>query len=291
MTLRVLSWNLFHGRDSPPDPELFTWRSRLLRVSERNATHAQVNRDLLAEFATVLDTAGWDVALLQEAPPRWAGPLGSRCDAEPHRVLTSRNSLAPLRSLLGRLNPDLIASGEGGSNLTLVRRASGRILDRRELELRSPGVAERRAMAFTRVRLRAAGAGEICVANLHASAGRIRRELAEEELRLAAERAVAWADGAPLILGGDLNVRPRDSRIYEELASRHRLTGPTGPAALDHVLVRGLETAEPASAWPPERREVAAGGLALRLSDHAPVTAAFRVEAQASRVAATATEE
>ena len=31
--LRVLSWNLFHGRDFPPDPALRTLRSRLLRTT------------------------------------------------------------------------------------------------------------------------------------------------------------------------------------------------------------------------------------------------------------------
>ena len=36
-------------------------------------------------------------------------------------MLTSRNSLGALRAFAARLNPDLIASGEGGSNLTLVR--------------------------------------------------------------------------------------------------------------------------------------------------------------------------
>ena len=51
MKLRAITWNLFHGRDFPPDPALLTWRSRLLRISERNATHLQVNRSLLPEFA------------------------------------------------------------------------------------------------------------------------------------------------------------------------------------------------------------------------------------------------
>ena len=69
--IRVLSWNLYHGRDFPPDPALSTWRSRLLRITERNATHAQVNRSLLEEFGRVLNGFEWDVALLQEAPPRW----------------------------------------------------------------------------------------------------------------------------------------------------------------------------------------------------------------------------
>ena len=94
MQIEALSWNLFHGRDAPPDAALLTLRSRLLRTSERNATHLQVNRDLWSEFATVLARARWDVALLQECPPRWVESLASACGAEPHAVLTSRNSLA-----------------------------------------------------------------------------------------------------------------------------------------------------------------------------------------------------
>src|SRR5262249_58507409 len=96
-------------------------RSRLLRLDERNETHIQVNRDLTAEFATLLAASAWDVALLQECPPRFAEPLAAACGAEWQRALTSRNELGPLRGLLARQNPDLMASGEGGSNLTLVR--------------------------------------------------------------------------------------------------------------------------------------------------------------------------
>ena len=92
-----------------------------MRIEERNETHVQVNRDLAAEFAEMLAAAEWDVALLQECPPRFAAPLARACEAEAHRVLTSRNSLGALRTFAARLNPDLIASGEGGSNLTLVR--------------------------------------------------------------------------------------------------------------------------------------------------------------------------
>ena len=165
--VRVLTWNLAHGRDHPPDERLKTWRSRLLRISERNATHIQVNRDLFEEFASLIAGWDWDIALFQEAPPRWAQPLAKRCGADAHRALTARNALAPLRSAFARVNPDLIASNEGGSNLTLVR--GGAISERRELELRrSPArrlrrQPERRTMAFTRL------ASGICVANLHAS--------------------------------------------------------------------------------------------------------------------------
>src|SRR5665809_121527 len=57
--MRAISWNLFHGRDAPPDPELRTCRSRLLGLTETSATHVQVNRPLLDEFATVLNRDPW----------------------------------------------------------------------------------------------------------------------------------------------------------------------------------------------------------------------------------------
>ena len=274
MIVRALSWNLFHGRDFPPDPALLTRRSRLLRISERNATHKQVNRDLLDEFAGLLAAARWDIALLQECPPRWSERLAGACDAEGHRVLTSRNRCAPLRAALARLNPDLIASNEGGSNLTLVRPAAGAIEATDEVELQPGPSPERRTMALTRVR-GPAGAGELCVANLHASAGPARRRFAEREVLLGAERAVAWAADAPLIFGGDLNLRPSQTDVYDALAERFGLGGVSDADALDHLLVRNLEVIEPPRRWPSGRREVREDGLAIRLSDHAPLEAAF----------------
>jgi endonuclease/exonuclease/phosphatase family metal-dependent hydrolase len=264
----AIAWNLFHGRDFPPDRRLRSWRSRLLRVEERNETHVQVNRDLATEFATLLAGSAWDVALLQECPPRFAVPLARACSAEGHRVLTSRNSLGALRALLARQNPDLIASGEGGSNLTLVRRGHlGGILERRELTIHE-GAPERRAMAFTRT---AAG---ICVANLHATNDQ--PELATEDVLLAARRATEWAGDAPLLFGGDLNLRPaQDPGVFERLREELGLAAPTAPDAIDHLLGRGLAVVDRPVAWPPERRELPLDGRALRLSDHAPVEARF----------------
>jgi endonuclease/exonuclease/phosphatase family metal-dependent hydrolase len=244
----------------------------LLRITERNATHAQVNRSLEAEFEAVIAGADWDVALLQESPPRWAGPLARACGAETHISLTSRNSFAYLRRIAASLNPDLIGSDEGGSNLTLARQRSGGIAERRELVLAPGSQPERRTMAFTRL-----GDG-ICIANLHASTGPANRPRAERELLAAAERGIEWAAGSPLILGGDLNVRPRDSDVYAELEHRFGLCCPTAPGSLDHLLARGLEVFEPSATWPPERREVIrSDGRVIRLSDHAPVSAAFGV--------------
>jgi endonuclease/exonuclease/phosphatase family metal-dependent hydrolase len=281
--IRALTWNLFHGRDFPPDPALLTRRSRMLRVSERNDTHLQVNRNLFEEFAHVLCSASWDIALLQESPPRWAERLAELCDAKPHRVLTSRNSFGPLRALLTLLNPDLTGSDEGGSNLTLVRRRAAAVVERRELVLRPGPRPERRTMAFTRLRLTESDGRELCVANLHASAGRPLQAYSEEEVLLAAARSVEWAGDAPLILGGDLNLRPAESDVYETLAERFGLSGATAPHSLDHLLARGLDTVAAPRAWAPEDREVRQGGLAIRLSDHAPVEAEFALPASGVR--------
>jgi len=266
----AVSWNLFHGRDFPPDPALFTWRSRLLRIEERNETHVQVNRELVAEFAELLAAAAWDIALLQECPPRYAAPLAEACGAEAHRVLTSRNSLSPLRTFIARRNPDLIASGEGGSNLTLIR--SGKVAERRELAIHE-GRPERRSMAFTRIAL---GEGaDLCVANLHATNDR--PDLATADVLLAAEAATEWAGDSPLLFGGDLNLRPaEDPAAFEALRERFGLDAPTHPRAIDHLLARNLEIVEPATAWRPEQRELPRSGLRLRLSDHAPVEARFK---------------
>jgi endonuclease/exonuclease/phosphatase family metal-dependent hydrolase len=262
----AVGWNLFHGRDFPPDPALFTWRSRLLRTERRNQTHVQVNRDLTAEFAAMLSGAEWDVALLQEVPPRFAAPLARACKAEAHRVLTSRNSLAALRTAAARLNPDLIASGEGGSNLTLVRN-SFRIVERREVVIHE-GKPERRAMAFTRT------ASGLCIANLHATNDR--PELATADVLRAAAAAVEWTGDSPLLFGGDLNLRPaEDPQVFDELRNRFGLTGAGGPRAIDHLLSRNLTVVAAPTPWPAERRELRRDSRALRLSDHSPVEAGF----------------
>ena len=176
--------------------------------------------------------------------------------------MTSRNWLERLSWRIARGWPDLIGSSEGGSNLILARPASGGISDRKEMVIqeRHP---ERRTMGFVRL-----GSGA-CVANLHASTHPPR---AEGELLNAAEQAVEWADGSPLVFGGDMNVRAQSSGVYDELERRFGLTGNTAPDSIDHLLVRDVESASEPYAWPPERRELPQpDGRALRLSDHAPV--------------------
>ena len=268
--MRVLSWNLFHGRDAPPNRALRTRRSKLLRVTERDATHAQVNRSLLAEFATVLGTLPWEVALLQEAPPRWLNPLCRRLGAHGALALTARNLVPAGQRLAARANPDLIGSWEGGSNQLLVR-PPWRIAEVRRVTLaRRP---ERRRLLWAR--LSAADGRALCVGNVHLSVGR--PFAAAHEAASAAARAVEWSRAAPLAFGGDLNLPPRSSpTIFAELEERFGLAPPTAPDAIDHILVRGLEPLEAPRRLAAEERELPGpGGLALRLSDHAPVVGRF----------------
>jgi endonuclease/exonuclease/phosphatase family metal-dependent hydrolase len=291
MEIDALTWNVFHGRDFPPDPALFTWRSWLFGIEERNATHVQVNRDLFREFAGVIAEARWDVALLQELPPRWAYRLARACGADLQLTPTSRNWLRSLRRPIARRLPDLMGAWEGGANAILARGAVRSRLGSEEVVLRGP--PERRIVTFARLELvpdgqriqgqlrpasGIAAAGfepGVVVGNIHASGP---SPLAAEDTRAAGEAAVKFAGDDPIILGGDFNVTPDESDVYEELALRFGFRQPTGAHAIDHLLARRLEAVEPPTAWPAEEREVPAGDRAIRLSDHAPVQARFGCE-------------
>jgi endonuclease/exonuclease/phosphatase family metal-dependent hydrolase len=269
----VITWNLFHGRDFPPNPGLRTWRSRLLRVTERDSTHAQVNRPLLEEFAAVLNRLEWDIALLQEAPPRWQRALAERSGASSAIAITSRNFLPRLRAALAEWNPDLIASNEGGSNQVLVRPPSRIEEVRRDTLALRP---ERRRMLWTRLELDTGT--RLAAATLHATAGD--PPVAAKEVERAAVKALEWAGEDPLVLGGDMNVQPGQApEMFERMREHLGIAAPTAPKALDHLFARGVELVEAPRRLAPEEREIGQSqGLRIRLSDHAPVTATFRVK-------------
>jgi endonuclease/exonuclease/phosphatase family metal-dependent hydrolase len=175
MSLRVLTWNLFHGRALPPRDE-----------------------DLFDAFAERLSTWSWDVALLQEVPPWWPPALARACGAEERHALTSRNALLPLRRLVARCRPELLKANGGGCNAILVHGLGGvRVHARRRLCV----WPERRVVHAVSVRV---GGGDVWFANLHASTGRGARTLSD--VALAHATALRWAGGAPLVLGGDFNV-------------------------------------------------------------------------------------
>jgi endonuclease/exonuclease/phosphatase family metal-dependent hydrolase len=185
MRLRVLTWNLMHGRSVPG-----------------------AGRYLLGDFGDALAGWEWDVALLQEVPPWWPPALAARLGCEQRMVLTSRNALLALRRAIAVRRPDLIKSNGGGANAILVR--SDRVAEHRALRLRR--WPERRWVHAVQL-----GAG-VWLANLHASAGDERR--AWEDGRRAAAVAGRWAAGEPLVLGGDFNLRSPSFEGFTWLGGR-----------------------------------------------------------------------
>jgi endonuclease/exonuclease/phosphatase family metal-dependent hydrolase len=252
IVVRALTWNLFHGRDVPVEVDY--------------------KRSLRAEFAALLSRFDWDVALLQEAPPRWFQELAFRSGAQGRLLKTSRNQLGFARGWVADRAPDLIKSGEGGSNQVLVRGA-WQVAEERHLTLAR--LPERRRMQW--LRLQHESGAVLCVANLHASAHKPAR--AAQEAERAARTASAWAAGRTLLFGGDLNVRPAEQPwLFEQLAA-DGFSPPTGPKLIDHLLVRGARVLEPPRQLPAERREVSAPSAGrVRLSDHAVVVGAFDME-------------
>src|SRR5207248_8274160 len=126
---------------------------------------------------------------------------------------------------LTRLNPDLIASNEGGSNQLLVR-PPWRVADVMRLTLTMR--PERRTMLVAM--LHGPQGRDVAVANLHASAGA--PIAAAREVLAAAETALELAAGAPLLFGGDPNLRPdRAGAPFEQPERRLRLQRPLDAAS------------------------------------------------------------
>ena len=171
-----------------------------------------------------------------------------------------------------RLNPDLIASNEGGSNLTLVR---GAVLERRELVL-APGAASGAARdgvhAGAARRVRRRGRDREPARERRAAL----RSRAEAEVLRAARTAVDWAGGN----AARLRRRPQPPAARERASSKPSNARPGCEAPRPPT--RSITCSSPGSSSPSRRphgrrsaaRSPPASG-AIRLSDHAPVTAAF----------------
>jgi endonuclease/exonuclease/phosphatase family metal-dependent hydrolase len=205
--MRILTWNLFHGRAQPP-----------------------AGRDLEREFAAALAGWDWDVALLQEVPPWWPPALARACDADHRTALTSRNALLALRRAVARRAPDVIKSNGGGANAILVRHGAGAIAEHRRVLLRRR--PERRVCHAVSL----AGGGWF--ANLHAQVHSAQR--AQADIERAATATLAWAGPAPAVLGGDFNVREPAAAGFEPLGGHGvdhvlgRGFAATGRAELPH---------------------------------------------------------
>jgi endonuclease/exonuclease/phosphatase family metal-dependent hydrolase len=184
MALRVLTWNLFHGRSDPESA-----------------------RSLLPDFAERIAGWEWDVALLQEVLPWWPVELARTAGASARMALTSRNVLPPLQRRLAEPRPDVLKSWAGGCNAILVRGQAIREHRVRRLRL----LPERRVAHGVRLE------DGTWVTNLPVQAHVERR--AQDDLEIAAAATTGWAAGAPAILGGDLNLRGAPTAFgYRHLA-------------------------------------------------------------------------
>ncbi|MBV8430676.1 MAG: hypothetical protein JO244_05915 [Solirubrobacterales bacterium] len=209
--MRVVTWNLFHGRSVPP-----------------------AGHELFEAFAGLIAGWEWEVALLQEVPPWWPEPLARQAGAQARWVLTSRNLGLAGRRAVARRWPDLIKSNGGGSNAILVR---GSAIGAHRVA-RLGWWPERRWMHAVWL------PSGVWVGNLHTNAD------AQQGVR-AAETLLGWANGAPVVLGGDFNVRE------PPLPGLRR----AGGQGVDQVYVGGELVAD----RPPSVLDRG------RLSDHAPV--------------------
>ncbi len=157
---------------------------------------------------------------------------GAAAGLEHRLVLTSRNSLAPVRRAIAIRWPDLVKSNGGGCNAILVRGEA--IVEHR---VRRLGWLPERRWAHA-VRL----SNGLWAANTHTEA-RAAQGLA------AADAARGWAGDEPSLLGGDFNVAELEPPGFVRAAGH----------GVDQIFVRGLEP------------EAAAVLDRERLSDHAPV--------------------
>lgn len=227
--MKVLSWNLFHGRAVPP-----------------------AGHDLHARFAAALAGWDWDVALLQEVPPWWAPRLARACEADARTALTSRNVPLPaLRRRLADRWPDVIKSGGGGANTILVRGTT--ITEHRTVTLRR--WPERRVCHGVALD------GETWCANLHAQVHS--EERARSDIARAAAATLAWSRGGAALLGGDFNVRQPRAPGFQSLGGHgvdhllgHEVDAADEPARIldrgelsDHAPVLVTVLPRPGASW------------------------------------------
>jgi endonuclease/exonuclease/phosphatase family metal-dependent hydrolase len=259
ISLQIRTWNIAHGRDVPPD-----------------AAYGHVRRKLLPEMAALMVDEEPDLILLQEVPV-WAGKLLREQTGMGITLAPAYGAHIPFAHIplplavgawVGRAVPDLVRTQiEGQANALLYGPELLLVSARRvQLNVRERFRGEPRIAQLVRLRHRRSGR-EFAVANVHAGwEGNL------TQLERAGYVLEQFARGAPMVLAGDLNARPRSPGMRTLVARGWHED--SDDMTVDHVLVKGAALDWPATRWKPERRNLSLnGGLPLRLSDHDPVDA------------------
>jgi endonuclease/exonuclease/phosphatase family metal-dependent hydrolase len=220
----VRTWNLFHGNTVPPERRAYLQRMVWLAVADGPT------------IVCLQEVPAWALGRLE----RWSGMTAiGAVTAHP------RLGSAELGRLITDLNHGLLRSAFTGQANAILVDADLDVVGEAAEQISTSG--ERRVCQAVTID----GLG--VVANCHATGG----APADMQFHRALDFADHVAGDAPLVLCGDLNLRPP-----------YGLDGFSEPLAdsIDQILVRGLPSTSPV-AWPPERRRVD-GRL---LSDHTPV--------------------
>jgi endonuclease/exonuclease/phosphatase family metal-dependent hydrolase len=177
----VRSWNLFHGRSSPPDGHV-----------------------RLREMVELVSADAPDAVCLQELPLWGLRHLEEWSGMKAVWAVTKRAPLPwSLGGALQRRRPRLFRSGVTGQANAILLSASCRALEHRSARVSEPG-RERRVCHAVRL------AG-IVIGNVHASNEFERPEVPREELKRAHELVQAMASaGEARVLAGDFNLRDPD---------------------------------------------------------------------------------
>lgn len=299
-TIRVLTWNLFHGRDGLPGlgPDL---ASTVCFRPVDDGEHLHVNRKLSRQMARRIAAWSPDLCALQEVPTAAVRMIAARTGMR--AVWTTTGPLigpTRLRDWLGARNPDLWRTHEGNANVLLVGPRLAVVPgSTRSVRLNPLGAIVRAALQ------RKLGLGELvhylpeprkavmalvetatgerlAVACLHCHSAR-NPDVGGAEIARAAAAVRELAGSDPCVLAGDLNARPDHPALAALAQDGWSGPHPSPAIGIDRILARGAEVAEPERVVPAAEREVAViwrgRRRRIRLSDHDPVTAALRASA------------
>ena len=301
-TLRLVTWNLFHGRDGLPGLGA-TPRSTWLRRPEEDGVHMHVNRKLTAHMARLLAAWDPDVCALQEVPTAAIATLARVTGMRPLWTTTGP-LIGPrrLRDALAAANPDLWRTHEGNANVILVGPRvgilAGGVASVRLNPLRTI-LGARRRLGLTRgelvryvpeprrlvmARLVAPGGRAIAVGCAHCHNAR-HPDVVGMEIARAADALRVAAAGDPAVLAGDLNAPPGHPAFARLERQGWEGADPAPGIGIDRVVHRGFEVVEPARRLPPDARDIGVTWRGLtrrvRLSDHDPIVVTLRVRESA----------